>query len=102
MRPFIDLVGASGAVYRFRRFEQGQVPATGGAFAYVQEDADGLRVLGLGKARTLAHALAGAALRREAEGELYLRLNVVAAAQDSEYEDLTAALPEPFVRYESE
>lgn len=101
MKPFIDLVGASGALYRFRRFEEGPMPATGGNFAYVRDDDGAPRIVGFGKARTLAHALAGAG-RRDSEGELYIRLNVVGSVQDSEYEDLVTALPEPFTRHEIE
>ena len=99
MKLIVDLTGVSGAVYRFHRFEGGQIPATGGNFAHVQEKDGARRVVGFGRARSLIQALAGPnGEPREAEGDLYVRLNVVAALQDSEYEDLVGALPEPFAR----
>ena len=36
VKPFIDLTGASGEVYRFRRLEGGLSPI-GGNFVYVRE-----------------------------------------------------------------
>lgn len=92
--PFIDLVGASGAQYRFRKIE-GQLPPMGGNFVCVHRDTDGLRVVGCGKARTLARALAEDIKSLGAQGELYVRLNVSGALRDSEHEDLVAALPQP-------
>ncbi len=96
--PFIDLAGASGVLYRFRKAE-GQLPPIGGNFVCVRHEDGGPRVVGCGKARTLARALAEEMRELGARGDLYIRLNVSAALRDFEHEDLVAALPQPFTVY---
>jgi hypothetical protein len=98
---FIDLVGASGAQYRFRKVE-GQLPPIGGNFVCIRQEAGAVRVVGCGKARTLARALADEIKGLGAQGDLYIRLNVAGALRDSEHEDLVAALPQPFDVYVSD
>ena len=101
MTPFIDLPGASGALYRFRRFD-GQLPPVGGNFVYVREDDGAARVVGCGKTRVLAQALAANPRRGGEAGELYVRLNVASALRDAEHADLIAALPQPYTLYETD
>ena len=93
LAPFIDLVGASGASYRFRKVD-GQLPPTGGNFVYVREQEGLPLIVSCGKARTLAKALplsnAGAAGPAD---QLYVRLNVAGSKRDIEHDDLVAGLP---------
>ena len=99
--PFIDLTGASGVQYRFRKVD-GQLPPIGGNFVCVRTEAGAARVIGCGKARTLARALAEEIQGLGAQGDLYVRLNVAGALRDTEHEDLVAALPQPFTVYVSD
>jgi hypothetical protein len=99
---FIELVGASGARYRFRKVD-GHLPPIGGNFVCVRtERGGGSRVVGCGKARTLARALAEEIHQVGPKGDLYVRLNVSGALRDSEHEDLVAALPQPLAVYVSD
>jgi hypothetical protein len=91
---FIDLKGASGAAYRFRRCAPGaHHPPIAGNFVWVRkgEAAGGVQVLGL------ANNLALIAMQNEREGdverELYTRLNVNRATRQSEHADLLEAHP---------
>jgi len=99
--PFIDLAGASGALYRFRRFE-GQLPPVGGNFVYVVEDDDAVRVVGCGKTRTLLRAQTSDPRGSGQGAALYIRLNVAGALRDFEHQDLIAALPQPFAVYDAD
>lgn len=105
MNSFIDLVGASGAAYRFRK-PDGAVSPIGGNFVYLREADDGVRVVCCGCARSLGWALSQPIWLNDensAEGDqLYLRLNAIRATRASEHEDLVAGLPRPFVIYEIE
>jgi hypothetical protein len=99
----IDLLGATGAVYRFRKLD-GFPPPAGGNFVYMR-DVDGeRRVVCCGKARVLALALTKQAWfsdeLSQTDDQLYLRLNVVGSVRDQEHEDLIAGLPRPFAIYE--
>ena len=101
LEPFIDIPGASGALYRFRKV-QDQPPAMACNFVYVREHNGAARIVGCGKARTLADAVAIDVKARGQEGQLYVRLNVSGAKRDAEHADIAAVLPEPFVVYEME
>lgn len=95
MKPFIDLIGASGAIYRFRLVEDpALLPATGGNFVYVRSDAKGQQVVGCGVARGLARAQASwpAAVQQHKANGIYVRLNVARVQRESEHEDLVAGL----------
>jgi hypothetical protein len=105
VKPFIDLVGASGETYRFRRAEGGLSPI-GGNFVYVR-DVDGqAKVVCCGKARSLASVLMGRVWTSDEHAKLddalYIRLNAVGRTRDAEHEDLVAGLPRQFVIYEME
>jgi hypothetical protein len=102
---FIELIGASGAAYRFRK-PDGAVSPIGGNFVYVRDEGGTARVVCCGRARSLGLALIRPAWPRDenaADGDqLYLRLNAIASVRASEHEDLLAGLPRPFVIYEFE
>ena len=92
MKPYIDLKGASGAVYRYKLAEDHDPRTTiAGNFVYVDEAGT---VLMAGEANNL-HA-SGARFSEAAEKHgatlLYTRLNVSGASRTDEYNDLMAAL----------
>ncbi|HSV02669.1 MAG TPA: hypothetical protein VLI41_05635 [Phenylobacterium sp.] len=92
MNDFIDLKGASGVAYRFRRSPDGQfqLPIAGN-YAYVQGDGAGFKVLVLGETPDLSRDRAGAPKGpRRAGAHLYTRLNVSRAVRMAEHEDLAA------------
>lgn len=94
VKPFLDLVGASGAVYRFRLVgDLGELPATAGNFVYAREEAGNYDVVCCGTARSLFRARAAwpAAVERRQATHLYVRLNVSRAVREGEHEDIIAA-----------
>jgi hypothetical protein len=100
---FIDLVGASGATYRFRR-PDGALSSIGGNFVYVR-DQDGVpRVVCCGKARSLGWGLSQRSWFSDEnaapDDQLFIRLNAIATTRDGEHEDLVYGLPRPFTIYE--
>lgn len=105
MSSFIELVGASGTTYRFRK-PDGAVSPIGGNFVYVRDEDGAARVVCCGRARSLGWALSHPVWQSDenaAEGDqLYLRLNAIRSVRADEHEDLIAGLPRPFVIYEIE
>lgn len=105
MKPFLDLVGASGAVYRFRKVDTA-LPPTAGNFVYVRENDGAHGIVCCGKARNIGLALMGHPWAEDELAEpgdqLYVRLNVGGGARAHEHEDLIAGLPRPFAIYEIE
>jgi len=100
---FIELIGASGAAYRFRR-PDGALSSIGGNFVYVR-DRDGVsHVVCCGKARSLGWGLGQRSWYADENAEpgdqLFIRLNAIATARGREHEDLLAGLPRPFTIYE--
>lgn len=90
MSDFIDLRGASGAAYRFRRADPAALPATAGNFVYVREEGGELVVLGAGTALSLTSA---AGLQRNmadryGDADLFIRLNVARAVRKGEHQDI--------------
>jgi hypothetical protein len=104
MQSFLDLVGASGASYRFRQVEGGY-PPTGGNFVFAREEAGALRVVCCGKAPVLIPAQIEKAWVKDELAlpgdRLFFRLNVSTSTRDSEHEDLVEGLPRPFAIYET-
>ena len=103
MKPFIDLIGASGAAYRFRKAEGGLSPI-GGNFVYVR-NVDGMpRVVCCGKTSSIGSVLTKRTWFEDENGQpgdqLYIRLNIMGTTRGSEHEDLLAGLPRPFTIYE--
>lgn len=90
MSEFIDLRGASGAAYRFRRADPAALPATAGNFIYVREEAGELEVVCCGTALSLTSAgdLSRNMTDRYGATDLYIRLNVARAVRRGEHEDI--------------
>ncbi len=99
MRDIIDVKGASGAVYRFTRFRDGNpLSAMGGNYIYAREEAGGSVIVHAGEAQNL---LTGAALdwdravREHAADGLFTRLNISEAVRRREHADIINAGPLP-------
>jgi len=93
MKDILDLKGASGAVYRFTRFREGNpLSAMGGNFVYARDDGDGVVILFAGEAQNL---LLGAreqwdrAVRDFGANGLFTRLNISEAVRRSEHADIS-------------
>jgi hypothetical protein len=92
MQDFIDLQGASGAAYRFRRRAPGasHLP-TAGNYVLVQEVAAGIKVLMVGTTIDLSLTKPpGPPRAGRKETHLFTRLNVARAVRAAEHEDLVA------------
>ncbi|PXA88192.1 hypothetical protein DMC25_06015 [Caulobacter sp. D4A] len=100
MKPYIDLKGASGAVYRYKLAEDRDPRTTiAGNYLYLNAEGD---VVFAGEANNLHDSTRGfsEAAEKHAAEYLYVRLNVSGAARADELADLLAALspvgnPEP-------
>ena len=92
MKPYIELKGASGAVYRYKLAENGD-PATTIAGNYVYVDSKGTVVFA-GEANNLIDSKArwSEAYSRHGPTWLYTRLNVSGASRADEYSDIVIAL----------
>jgi len=88
---FVDLQGASGQTYRFRRWpSSGHHPPIAGNYALVR--AADRQVFELGAMDNLSEA--GLNLTAPADGlELFTRLNVSRGRREAEHADVWAALP---------
>ncbi|MBO9561080.1 MAG: hypothetical protein J7515_21160 [Caulobacter sp.] len=92
MKPYIDLQGASGAVYRYKLAED-RDPRTTIAGNFVFVDATGT-VVYAGEANNLhgaANRFPEASLKHKAE-YLYTRLNVSGASRSDELQNIVAAV----------
>lgn len=92
MKPYIDLQGASGAVYRYKLAED-RDPRTTIAGNFIFVDATGSIVFA-GEANNLhgaASRFPEAAVKHKAE-YLYTRLNVSGASRTDELQDILAAV----------
>jgi len=91
MGQFIDLVGASGATYRFRAWpDAGQAPIAGN-FAVASRTGPELKVQLLGVTTDLSRALAQVAVAGLSGKPVFVRLNVARAARHAVHDDLIAA-----------
>ncbi len=91
MKPFIDIAGASGSIYRFQRIDGPTLlPATAGNFVFVRSGSDGDQVICCGTARSLVLAEAAwkAAVEQHQAREIFVRLNVSHSARDAEHDDI--------------
>jgi hypothetical protein len=96
---FIDLQGASGAVYRFRRTPPETLQAAAGNFVFAAADAPAGRIVCCGTTTNLATCAKAWADAAKQEGgvHLYVRLNVASRARAIEHEDLIGALNPPLI-----
>jgi hypothetical protein len=94
---FIDLRGASGAAYRFRRADSESLPATAGNFVFVREDAGENEIVCCGTALSLASVsnLTRNMSERYGATDLYIRLNVARAVRLGEHEDIVGHAKPP-------
>jgi len=97
MDKFIDLLGASGANYRFRAWpDAGQAPMAGN-FAVVVKASGAADLLMLGMTTNLAQAQAQAAAAGLAGKPLFVRLNVAGSTRRLEHDDIFARYSPPHV-----
>jgi hypothetical protein len=87
---FIDLQGASGQVYRFRRWPDGRPPPIAGNYAVVRRKDH--QLVALGVSENLADARTKLT-RLESGLEAFTRLNVSRAHREAEHADLSSAYP---------
>lgn len=90
---FIDINGASGAKYRFRRIDGPmRLPATAGNFIFMRACPGGEEMIGCGAVSSLARAATAwstAAVEHQAD-TIYIRLNVSRTIRAAEHEDIVA------------
>lgn len=95
MQDILDLKGATGEAYRFRRLDRlGEAPATAGAFVYVRWEGAASVMLFLGESDSLLAAgvrWAEAQARHRAT-DVYVRLNVAHEARAREGQDMLGVL----------
>jgi hypothetical protein len=92
VKPYIELKGASGAVYRYKLAEDADPRTTiAGNFVYLDEIGT---VLLAGETNNLvgANERWGEAVLRHHAKALYTRLNVSGASRTEEFADIVAAL----------
>jgi hypothetical protein len=91
---FLDVPGASGAQYRFRRSTMAELPMTAGNVIAVVGAPAKRRFLVCGAARSLNRAAPEieAALRETRKAQLYIRLNIARAVREAEHADIVAAV----------
>lgn len=99
MQDFIDLSGASGAVYRFRIWNDGasHLPIAGN-YVILKAEPEGFTVLLVGTTNDLSKARGdwGKAAKRGAT-HIFTRLNVARTTRDEEHADLVAGYKPPLV-----
>lgn len=100
MQSFIDLEGASGAIYRFHRVNDlNNLPAIAGNFAYVQGDGPQPIVVCCGTDETLLRAAARwpTAQQSHRATAIYVRKNVSWKIRAREHDDIVAKYRPPLV-----
>ena len=97
MKPYLDLIGQSGAAYRFRLAPDiTALPGEGGNFVYVKGGAS-IEVIFCGVADTLHDAAkrwGEAATYHQAEA-IYVRLNIIRVRRERDHHDLISGLSLP-------
>lgn len=94
---FIELVGASGAAYRFRAWPDADQTAMAGNFVVAEPAGDGIKVLLAGVTNDLSTASAHARNAGLADKPLFVRLNVARLTRHHEHEDILAKYAPPKV-----
>ena len=96
MRDFIDVHGASGAVYRFNLLREGHpLSPMGGNFLYVREKTGGYEIIHVGEGQSLladARTQWDQAVKTHAVTHLFSRLNVSERMRRQEHEDISRRL----------
>lgn len=91
MDQFIDVSGASGAIYRFHRVsDAARLPATAGNFIFLGSGPDGDTLIGCGTAHSLALARAAwtSAIEQHQATAIFVRLNVSRSTRAAEHDDI--------------
>jgi len=90
---FLDIPGASGAHYRYRRSTVAELPATAGNLVAVVGASSKRRYLLCAAARSLnqARPTLEAVLRDNPAAKVFIRLNVARAAREAEHADVVAS-----------
>ncbi len=91
---FLDILGASGASYRYRRATLDQLPPTAGNVVAVISEPSKRRFLVCGAARSLNRVRPEleAILQANPSADLFVRLNVARATREAEHADVAAAV----------
>ena len=91
---FVDVIGASGAAYRFRAATLEQLPVTAGNLIVATGAPPRLGVRLCASAHTLQKAAPAArdALAAARSGQVFIRLNIARATREAEHADIVAAL----------
>ena len=96
MSALLDLAGASGAVYRFRRHEApGALPAIAGNFVAVESQTGKVVCCGAVDSLAFARDPWDTAVARHGADRLYVRYNVARTTREAEHADLVTALKPP-------
>lgn len=93
MRTFLDLNGASGAIYRFRLAPDGDVNTPmAGNYVCVREEESGFTVLSVAATNDLTSARQAwkQAVAKHGATHLYTRLNVSSSVREDEQRDIAA------------
>lgn len=95
MNRFIDVPGASGALYRFRLWPDGVPhPPVAGNYVIIESHAEGSKVVLVGALNDLSKARAAAsAVHAQGPSHIFTRLNVGRAEREAEHADVSAAHP---------
>ena len=89
---FIDICGASGAVYRFRRWPQGgSHPPIAGNYALATDG--GLTLISIGVLEDLSRAPVELA-QRPADAAIFTRLNISRTLRETEHADMQLRHPD--------
>jgi len=90
---FLDVTGASGAAYRYRRVALDDLPVTAGNLVVVVGSPPRRRFLLCAAARSLSRAQPQVEpfLREHRAAQLFIRLNVARATREAEHADVVAA-----------
>jgi hypothetical protein len=93
MQDFVDLKGASGAVYRFRIWPDGaaHLPIAGN-YVFLKAEPQGFTVLLVGVTNDLSQAgVDRAKVAKRGATHLFTRLNVARGVRTAEHEDMVAS-----------
>jgi hypothetical protein len=99
MQEFIDLKGASGAVYRFALVREGRLLSPmGGNYIYARARGEGYELVHVGEVQNLlkdARARWSQAVDAHGATDLYTRLNITERVRQQEHADILAAMTTP-------
>jgi len=94
MGDFLDVLGASGTPYRFRRAAPAELPATAGNLLVATGNGARPKVVFCGYSRSLAHAAPRIAetLKASKNAQLFVRLNVARTVREADLPDIAQSV----------